>query len=158
MRDLHLSFSRPSTALHLTSRAVVLCDAAGETRSFDRGGYEAPIDKVTWAPFTYSPPRQRREFVEAYTRKRRDSMPTLPPLHVVLLGGPSSGKGTIAPMLSQCFRVRVVGVGQLLRGELRAARPRAAAAAAAMARGELLSDALTCELLLERNILRSLAL
>ena len=28
-------------------------------------------------------------------------IPTLPPLRIVLIGGPCSGKGTIAPMLSQ---------------------------------------------------------
>jgi len=77
-------------------------------------------------------------------------LPPLPPLHVILMGGVASGKGTIAPMLSQAFKSRVVGVGQLLRGEMRAGRGRGLLAAEKMAAGELLDDQLVLELLLER--------
>ena len=64
-----------------------------------------------------------------------------------LIGGPSSGKGTIAPMLSQAFRVRTIGVGALLRAEKRVGTPRALACAATMARGELIPDELALEVL-----------
>ena len=74
----------------------------------------------------------------------------LPQLHVVLIGGPCSGKGTVAPMLSQAFRCRVVGVGTLLRGEIRAKTPRGMAAEAAMEKGELLDDHLVLSMVDER--------
>jgi len=72
------------------------------------------------------------------------------PLRILLIGGPSSGKGTIAPMLSHAFRARALSVGQLLRGEARARTQRGRFASEAMARGELLSDALVFSLLLDR--------
>ena len=67
-----------------------------------------------------------------------------------LIGGPSAGKGTIAPMLSQAFRVRTIGVGALLRAEQRVGTPRARACAEVMARGELLPDTLALEVRLGR--------
>ena len=112
-------------------------------------GYRAPPELVTWKPFTYSPPAHRREAVRDYVRKL-SSLPQLPPLHVVLIGGVAAGKGTIAPMVSQAFRTRVVGIGQLLRGEARAARTRGREAAQAMQRGELLPDSLVLQLLEDR--------
>ena len=45
---------------------------------------------------------------------------------------------------------RAVSVGDLLRGEMRAAKPRGMAAAEALAQGRLLSDEFTLELLSER--------
>ena len=50
-------------------------------------------------------------------------------------------------MISAAFRTRVLGVGQLLRGEIRARSPRASLAAEAMAAGALLPDWLVIELL-----------
>ena len=112
-------------------------------------GYRAPPELVTWKPFTYSPPAHRREAVRDYVRKL-SSLPQLPPLHIVLIGGVAAGKGTIAPMVSQAFRTRVVGIGALLRGEARAARTRGREAAQAMQRGELLPDSLVLQLLEDR--------
>jgi len=123
-------------------------------RSMDVGGYEAPLDKVTWKPFTYALPRARREAVRAYASNAARTLPPLPPLKIALIGPASSGKGTIAPMLSQAFRVRVVGVGQLLRSEQRAGTARAAAAAEAMAGGQLLPDELALEVLRDRLVRR----
>eukprot|EP00967_Tisochrysis_lutea_P014868 scaffold16735_cov33-Tisochrysis_lutea.AAC.8 len=50
-------------------------------------------------------------------------------------------------MLSQAFRVRMVGAGLLLRGEVRARTQRGRRASAAMARGELLPDSMVLEAL-----------
>jgi adenylate kinase family enzyme len=53
-------------------------------------------------------------------------------------------------MLSQAFRCRVVGVGTLLRGEIRAKTARGTAAKAAMEKGELLDDHLVLSMVNER--------
>lgn len=116
-------------------------------RGIDVGGYVCPPEKCTWEPFQYAPPSVRRATVKHFVDDLR-KMPTLPPMKIWLIGGPSAGKGTIAPMLSQAFRVRTIGVGALLRAELRVGTPRARAAAAVMARGELLPDTLALEVLL----------
>lgn len=118
-------------------------------RSEEVAGYVAPAELVTWKPFTYSPPDVRREYVRAYVSTLR-TLPPLPPLHIVLIGGVAAGKGTIAPMLSQAFRARVIGIGALLRSEARADRPRGRQAASAMADGALLPDDFVLELLEER--------
>ena len=77
-------------------------------------------------------------------------IPTLPPMKIVLIGGPCSGKGTLAPMLSQAFRTRVLGAGQLLRAEIRAGTPRGREASATMQRGDLLDDAFVVSLMASR--------
>ena len=53
-------------------------------------------------------------------------------------------------MLSQAFACRVIGVGQLLRGEVRAERPRGLLAYDKMAAGELLEDSLVLGMLQDR--------
>lgn len=80
-------------------------------RSWDLAGYRAPEHLRTWTPFTYATPLARREAVREWVRTEHRAAER--PMHVVLLGGPSCGKGTIAPMLSQAFRLRVVGAGQV---------------------------------------------
>lgn len=139
-------------------------------RSIDLAGYRAPDDERTWDDFCYASPQCRREVAAAYAAQVRErskqeqrlsglyrddnddivKVPSLPPMTVVLIGGPCSGKGTIAPMLSQAFRTRVVGVGQLLRGELRAGTPRGLEARALMQRGELLDDDFVVSMLASR--------
>jgi len=119
-------------------------------RDVYRGGYVPPIDKVTWEPFQYASPFQRRATAREFARTRITELPALPPLKIVLVGGVSSGKGTIAPMLSQVFRTRVIGVGALLRGEARAGLPRGRAVAECMAAGKLLPDEVVLDLLRER--------
>jgi adenylate kinase family enzyme/8-oxo-dGTP pyrophosphatase MutT (NUDIX family) len=118
-------------------------------RSEETPGYVAPPELRTWEPFTYSQPHVRRDRVRQYTNALAKKMP-LPPLRIVLIGGVAAGKGTIAPMLSQAFRARVVGIGALLRSEARAARPRGRQAQSAMAEGKLLPDSLVLEMLQER--------
>lgn len=119
-------------------------------RSPTESGYTADPDLVTWEPFQYAQPSVRREVVRSFVRHRLAEQPQLPPLRIVLMGGVASGKGTIAPMLSQVFRVRCIGVGALLRGETRAEKPRGLAASRAMAAGELLPDELVLGVLEER--------
>jgi len=121
-------------------------------RSPTRPGYVADPSLVTWAPFQYAAPSVRRAAIWDYAacmRLARGST-ELPPLRVVLIGGMAAGKGTIAPMLSLAFRVRCIGVGALLRGEIRVGRPRGIAASLAMAAGELLPDDLVLQMLKER--------
>jgi len=120
-------------------------------RDIYRGGYVPPIELVTWEPFQYASPFERRAAAREYTRTRIAELPAaLPPLRVVLMGGVASGKGTIAPMISQVFRTRVLGVGALLRGESRAGLSRGLALAELMASGELLPDDIVLDLLRER--------
>ena len=79
-------------------------DASGDIppppRSATSGGYTAPPELVTWAPFTYATPDVRRDYVRECVR-RMGTAPELPPLRVALIGGVASGKATIAPMISQ---------------------------------------------------------
>jgi adenylate kinase family enzyme len=122
-------------------------------RSFEETGYRAPDHLRTWAPFTYASPEARRRAVREWVQQNRDdeSAGAVPsdaaPIRMVLLGGPSSGKGTIGPMLSQAFRLRMVGAGALFRGEVRARTERGRRSSAAMARGELLPDAVILDAL-----------
>jgi hypothetical protein len=138
-------------------------------RSIQKMGYSAPDELRTWEDFSYAPPQVRRAAAVQYAQKVRETslneqmmydldmdsgdmmkIPSLPPMKIVLIGGPCSGKGTIAPMLSQTFRTRVIGVGQLLRGEVRAGTPRGREARAIMERGELLEDSFVVSLLSSR--------
>jgi len=119
-------------------------------RTPTRAGYVADPSLVSWAPFTYAEPYVRRSAAREYARTTLSKLPPLPPLRVVLMGGVAAGKGTIAPMLSQAFRVRCIGVGELLRGETRARRARGVEASHVMAAGVLLPDELVLQLLGER--------
>jgi adenylate kinase len=119
-------------------------------RSATRPGYVPNPELVTWAPFSYAEPRARREASRDFVREELSQLPALPPLRVVLMGGVAAGKGTLAPMLSQAFRVRCIGVGALLRGETRAGKQRGIVASSAMAAGQLLPDELVLQLLMER--------
>ena len=117
-------------------------------RSVSKAGYDAT--KVSWDEFVYAPPSERREAV----RDRAAKLGTLPALKIMLVGGPSTGKGTIGPMLVQAFRCRQIGVGQLLRSLSRTSSEklceRGEAVKEAMSRGELLDDAFVLEILKER--------
>eukprot|EP00802_Teleaulax_amphioxeia_P006950 Tamp_06956.p1 GENE.Tamp_06956~~Tamp_06956.p1 ORF type:complete len:857 (+),score=91.70 Tamp_06956:1-2571(+) len=138
-------------------------------RSVDVPGYRAPDHMRTWSDFSYQPPQERRNAAANRAARMRErsreeqvydgvripdalniKIPTLPPMKVVLIGGPCSGKGTIAPMLSQAFRTRVLGAGQLLRAEIRAGTPRGREASAVMERGDLLDDDFVVSLMSSR--------
>ena len=115
-------------------------------RSVSKAGYDA--EHKSWEDFTYTAPSERREAV----RKRADALGTLPPLQIMLVGGPATGKGTIGPMLVQAFRCRQIGVGQLLRSLSRTGADvaRGEQIQEAMSRGELLDDEFVIGVLSER--------
>ena len=119
-------------------------------RSGEAGGYTAPPELRTWQPFTYAPPAVRRKVVRDYVKRQSLTLPVLPPLRVLLIGGVASGKGTLAPMISHAFSCRVVGIGQLLRGETRAGTRRGLEVAELMAAGALLDDRLVLKILSDR--------
>jgi adenylate kinase len=69
---------------------------------------------------------------------------------LVLLGAPGAGKGTQAPVLSTELGLPPVATGDLFRAEARAGTPLGLEARAYMERGELVPDAVTIQLLLDR--------
>ena len=115
-------------------------------RSVSKSAYTS--EDRQWPDFTYAPPSERREVV----RQRAAKLGTLPPMHIMLLGGPATGKGTIGPMLVQAFSCRQIGVGQLLRSLSRtgSSTVRGEKIADAMSRGELLDDDFVIDVLSER--------
>lgn len=112
---------------------------------FARKAAYAPKDR-SWPDFTYSPPELRREMVRRHAGEQLE----LPPLRIMLVGGPSTGKGTVGPMLVQAFRCRAIGVGQLLRAQARAGTTFGKMHAEATARGEPLDDSIVLQMLSER--------
>jgi adenylate kinase len=69
---------------------------------------------------------------------------------VVLLGAPGAGKGTQAQILSKQLGLAHVATGDLFRAAVRDATPLGIEAKGYMDRGELVPDAVTIKMLLER--------
>jgi adenylate kinase len=69
---------------------------------------------------------------------------------VVLLGAPGAGKGTQAQILSEKLGLAHVATGDLFRAAVRDETPLGLTAKGFMDRGELVPDAVTIEMLLER--------
>jgi adenylate kinase len=69
---------------------------------------------------------------------------------VVLLGAPGAGKGTQAQILSERLGLAHVATGDLFRAAVRDETPLGVTAKGYMDRGELVPDAVTIEMLLER--------
>ena len=69
---------------------------------------------------------------------------------VVLLGAPGAGKGTQAQILSERLGLAHVATGDLFRAAVRDETPLGLVAKGYMDRGELVPDAVTIEMLLER--------
>jgi adenylate kinase len=69
---------------------------------------------------------------------------------VVLLGAPGAGKGTQAQILSEKLGLAHVATGDLFRAAVRDETPLGVTAKGYMDRGELVPDAVTIEMLLER--------
>ena len=69
---------------------------------------------------------------------------------VVLLGAPGAGKGTQAQVLSERLGLAHVATGDLFRAAVRDGTPLGVKAKGYMDRGELVPDAVTIEMLLER--------
>lgn len=71
-------------------------------------------------------------------------------MKIVMIGPPGSGKGTQGERLARRFGLEHIGVGDLLRAEVAAGSPVGREAAAAMDRGELVSDEVILRLLVPR--------
>jgi adenylate kinase len=69
---------------------------------------------------------------------------------VVLLGPPGAGKGTQAKRIMERYKVPQISTGDLLRLNVAEGTELGIAAKAVMARGELVSDDLVCEMVRER--------
>jgi adenylate kinase len=69
---------------------------------------------------------------------------------VVLLGPPGAGKGTQAKRIMEHYRIPQVSTGDLLRENVVQGTELGQAAKAVMARGELVSDDLVCNMVRER--------
>jgi adenylate kinase len=69
---------------------------------------------------------------------------------LVLLGGPGAGKGTQAPVLAERLGLAHVSTGDLFRAAVRDGTPLGVTAKSYMDRGELVPDAVTIDMLLER--------
>jgi len=69
---------------------------------------------------------------------------------VVLLGPPGAGKGTQAKRIMEHYGIPQVSTGDLLRDNVARGTDLGLAAKAVMARGELVSDELVCEMVRER--------
>ncbi len=69
---------------------------------------------------------------------------------IVLLGAPGAGKGTQAQILSERLGLAHVATGDLFRAAVRDETPLGLTAKGYMDRGELVPDAVTIEMLLER--------
>ena len=71
-------------------------------------------------------------------------------MNIVLLGGPGSGKGTQAQMLSQTLHLPQVASGDLFREHLKNETPLGRKAQSYIARGELVPDEVTIAMIRER--------
>ncbi|HVI07698.1 MAG TPA: adenylate kinase [Candidatus Binatia bacterium] len=69
---------------------------------------------------------------------------------IVLLGPPGAGKGTQAKRIMDRYGIPQVSTGDLLRWNVAEGTPLGVAAKAVMARGELVSDDLVCEMVRHR--------
>lgn len=69
---------------------------------------------------------------------------------IVLLGPPGAGKGTQAKRIMEHYQIPQVSTGDILRQNVAQGTELGIAAKAVMARGELVSDDLVCNMVLER--------
>lgn len=72
------------------------------------------------------------------------------PFYCILLGAPGAGKGTQAALLSQDLGLPRISSGDLFRENIRNATPLGCQAKAYLDRGELVPDAITVAMVLER--------
>ena len=92
--------------------------------------------------FRYSTLAERRAAVRELSSIDRKAR-----LKLLLLGKPSSGKGTIAPLISQRHRAVHISVGDLLRAEIRSGTELGAVAKSYMQKGALLPSDLILRLI-----------
>ena len=72
---------------------------------------------------------------------------------VVLLGPPGAGKGTQSKRIMEHYRIPQISTGDILRDHVVRGTELGIAAKAVMARGELVSDDLVCNMVRERLLL-----
>ncbi|CAN0260460.1 unnamed protein product [Ascophyllum nodosum] len=77
--------------------------------------------------------KTRRDAAEARAKRY-----TGPPMRIIIAGKPSSGKGSISPMLSRAFRGVYIASGNLLRSEAQAETELGKVADESMSKGEML--------------------
>ena len=70
---------------------------------------------------------------------------------MVLLGPPGAGKGTQAKRVMERYQIPQVSTGDILRQNVAEGTELGVAAKAVMARGELVSDDLVCEMVRQRD-------
>jgi len=69
---------------------------------------------------------------------------------VILLGAPGAGKGTQAKRIAERYRIPQISTGDLLRDNVQRGTALGVQARDIMARGELVSDALVCDIVKDR--------
>jgi adenylate kinase len=79
--------------------------------------------------------------------KRRYECTKQPPLNIVLVGPPGSGKGTQAPRIKDQLCLCHLSTGDLLRDAVAKGTPLGKQAKAVMDRGDLVSDELVIDLI-----------
>ena len=65
---------------------------------------------------------------------------------IILLGPPGAGKGTQAKLIAETFGIPQISTGDILRYNVAQGTDLGVAAKVVMARGELVSDDLVCEM------------
>lgn len=87
---------------------------------------------------------------EAFAKPMGQGTSTLGP--VVLLGPPGAGKGTQSKRIMEHYKIPQVSTGDLLREHVERGTELGVAAKAVMARGELVSDELVCNMVRNRLV------
>ena len=71
-------------------------------------------------------------------------------MHIILLGGPGSGKGTQAQFITEKYAIPQISTGDMLRSAVRAGTPLGVEAKRVMDAGQLVSDDIILGLIKER--------
>ncbi|MFI3215519.1 MAG: adenylate kinase [Methylococcales bacterium] len=78
-------------------------------------------------------------------------------MHIILLGGPGSGKGTQAQFITEKYRIPQISTGDMLRAAVREGSPLGVEAKKVMDAGGLVSDDIILGLIKERIMLNDCA-
>ena len=69
---------------------------------------------------------------------------------ILLFGPPGCGKGTMSPLITGLLKVPAISTGEMLRGEVEAGTPLGQEASAILAAGQLVSDPIVNQMLINR--------